>query len=122
MENEWYNNRISKKLNIEYPRDFSICDIDGVVRFGYYKDRVQNNRFIIYESKNEIEKSMGKSQLTSLKMLSDAIDWTKFDEYSGVFVFKIIDLENEILWYDLQGNKIRTVTFKELYNIFSGKL
>jgi hypothetical protein len=122
MENEWYNNRISKKLNIEYPRDFSICDIDGAVRFGYYKDRVHNNRFIIYESKNELEKPMGKSQLTSLKMLSDAIDWTKFDEYSGVFVFKIIDLENEILWYDLQGNKIRTVTFKELYNIFSGKL
>jgi len=122
MEKEWYNNRISKKLNTEYPKDFSICDIDGAVRFGYYKEGIKKTRFIIYESKNENEKKMGTSQLETLRTLKNAIDWTRFDEYSGVFVLHIKDLENDIIWYDLEGNKIRTVTFKELYNLFSKKL
>ena len=64
---------------------------------------------------------MGNSQLTTLRTLNNAIDWTKFDEHSGVFVLKIIDLENKIIWYDLQGNEIRITSFKELYKIFSCK-
>jgi hypothetical protein len=117
MKDTWHNNRISEKLNKEYKKDFSICDIDGVVRCNYGI----KTRFIIYESKNEYEKSMGDSQLTTLRTLNNAIDWVKFDEYSGVFVLKIIDLENKIIWYDLQGNEIRKTNFKELYNIFSCK-
>jgi len=117
MKDTWHNNRISEKLNKEYKKDFSICDIDGAVRCNY----VNKTRFIIYESKNENEKLMGASQLITLKILNSSIDWTKFDEYSGVFVLKIIDLENEIIWYSLEGIEIRKTTFKELYNIFSCK-
>ena len=119
MKNDWQNNRISKKLNLEYKKDFSICDIDGAVRCQYG----EKTRFIIYESKNEYERNMGNSQLTTLRLLQDAINWQKFDEYSGVFVLKIIDLDKdnikEIVWYDLKGTEIRKTTFKELYNIFS---
>ena len=59
--------------------------------------------------------------LLSLRTLNNAIDWTKFDEYSGVFVLQIIDLENEIIWYNLKGVEIRKTNFKELYNLFSCK-
>lgn len=117
MIDTWHNNRISEKLNKEYKKDFSICDLDGVVRC-HYKDKT---RFIIYESKNENEKSMGKSQLLTLQILDNSINWNNFDEYSGVYVLKIIDLENKIIWYNLKGIEIRTTTFEELYKIFSCK-
>ena len=115
MKGTWHNNRISEKLNKEYKKDFSLCDIDGAVRCNYSK----HIRFIIYESKNIYEKNMGESQLTTLKVLNDSIDWDNFDEYSGVYVMKIIDLDNEIIWYNLEGVEIRRTTFEELYNIFS---
>ena len=118
MKNTWHNNRISEKLNKEYKKDFSICDIDGAVRCQYGKQ----TRLIIYESKNINERLMGSSQLITLKILNDCIEWKKFDAYSGVYVLKIIDLENEIIWYNLKGVEIRKTTFKELYNIFSCKL
>jgi hypothetical protein len=122
MINTWHNNRISKKLNEDFPKDFSICDIDGVVRTEYNINGEWKKRFIIYESKNEYEKIMGESQRKSLKLLNDSIDWSKFDEYSGLYVLKIIDLENEILWYDINQNLIRKTNFTELYNIFSCKV
>jgi hypothetical protein len=121
MIGTWHNNRISEKLNKEYSKDFSICDIDGVVRCNYYAEGIKKTRFIIYESKNEFEKSMGISQLSSLKLIRDSIDWKKFDEFSGVYVLKIIDLESKIIWYTLDGVEIRKTTFKEVYNIFSCK-
>ena len=121
MKGTWHNNRISEKLNKEYKKDFSICDIDGAVRCAYIKNNVWHNRFIIYESKNEYEKDIGDSQLKTLKLINDNFNWTKFDEYSGVFIIKIIDLENELQWFNLQGIFIRTTTFDELYNIFSVK-
>ena len=102
MKNTWHNNRISEKLNKEYKKDFSICDIDGAVRCQYGKQ----TRLIIYESKNINERLMGSSQLITLKILNDCIEWKKFDAYSGVYVLKIIDLENEIIWYNLKGVEI----------------
>ena len=121
MKGTWHNNRISEKLNKEYKKDFSICDIDGAVRCAYIKNNVWHNRFIIYESKNEKEKDIGDAQLKTLKLINNNFNWTKFDEYSGVFIIKIIDLENELQWFNLQGILIRTTTFDELYNIFSVK-
>ena len=121
MINTWHNNRISEKLNLEYPKDFSICDIDGLVKCFYTENNKIKVRFIIYESKNIHEKAMGKAQLTSLKILNDSIDWSKFDEFSGVYVLKIIDIDNKIIWYSLDGEIKRETTFSELYNIFSGK-
>lgn len=121
MKGTWHNNRISEKLNKEYKKDFTICDIDGAVRCAYIKNNVWHNRFIIYESKNEYEKDIGDAQLKTLKLINDNFNWTKFDEYSGVFIIKIIDLENKLQWFNLQGILIRTTTFDELYNIFSVK-
>ena len=117
MKGTWHNNRISEKLNKEFKKDFSMCDIDGAVRCQYGR----NTRFIIYESKNEMERPMGTSQLTTLKLLNDSVKWENFDDYSGVYVMKIIDLENLIIWFDVKGIEIRRTTFKELYKIFSCK-
>lgn len=122
MKNTWHNNRISEKLNKEYSRDFSICDIDGVVRCHYKVNGKTKTRLIIYESKNKNEKKMGKSQLLSLNHLNDSIDWPKFDNYSGLFVIVINDLIKDLRWYDLKGNLKLITNFDELYNIFSGKL
>ena len=116
MKDEWYNNAISKKLHEEYPKDFSICDVDGLVRFSYWRTRL-----IVYESKWENEKKMGDPQKKSLITLDDAIDWSKFDSMSGCFVLQIVDLENEIRWFNMDRQKVRTTTFKGLYEIFSGK-
>jgi hypothetical protein len=118
MTGTWQNNRISEKLYNEYPRDFSICDIDGAVRC-HYSDNGTQTRFILYESKNEGEKPMGKSQYLTLKFLRDSIDWHRFDRYSGLFVLKIIDLDNDIIWYNLEGDIIRRTNFDNLYRIFS---
>ena len=122
MKNDWQNNRISKKLNLEYPTYFSLCDIDGAVRCEptQFND-IDKTRLIIYESKNEKEKLMGNSQLTTLKTIQESIDWSSFDAESGVFVMKIIDLKTQIIWYDLQGTEVRRTNFNELYDVFRGK-
>lgn len=121
MIDTWHNNRISYKLNKEYPKNFSICDIDGAVRFEYYKNNIKYKRLIIYESKNQFEKKMGKSQLETLKLIKNSINWDLFDLYSGVFVLKIIDIDNTIEWYSLEGLLIRITNFENLYSIFSNK-
>ena len=121
---DWCNNRISKNLYEDYPKDFSLCDIDGAVKC-FYKDQETGKtviRFIIYESKNEHEREMGKSQLSTLKIIDDAINWKQFDKYSGLYVLKIKDIDNEIIWENLQSKEIRRTTFEELYNIFSCKV
>lgn len=122
MINTWHNNRISEKLNKEFARDFSICDIDGLVRCNYKKDEVLHQRFIIYESKNEKEKTIGDSQLKSLRYLENSIDWSRFDNYSGMYVIKIIDLEKELRWFNLKGEFLFETDFKKLYEIFSAKI
>lgn len=122
MKNDWQNNRISKKLNLEFPTYFSLCDIDGAVRCepSQYNE-IDKTRLIIYESKNENEKPMKEQQHTTLKIIQASIDWSRFDSESGVFVMKIIDLEKNIIWYDLQGTEVRRTNFNELYDVFRGK-
>lgn len=122
MIKSWHNNRISKKLNEEYDKTFSLCDIDGMIRTHYYDKSCLKTRFIIYESKNDLEKKMGSSQLKSLRLLESSVNWNSFDSFSGLFILKIIDIENKIEWYKLNGKLIRTTNFKQLYEIFSGKI
>ena len=121
MTGEWYNNRIGKKLYEEFPRDFSVCDVDGLVRFEYYKNNSHYTRLIIYESKNEDERPMKSAQYKSLKMIDEAINWHMFDYLSGLFVLKIRDIDKSIFWYTMDRELVRETTFQELYNIFSGK-
>jgi|TARA_Y100000296_G_scaffold83792_1_gene115581 hypothetical protein len=123
MIGTWHNNRISEKLNKEYKHDFSICDIDGCVRC-HYKTAAGEfmTRFIIFESKNENEKEMRSAQHKSLQYLNNAIDWSYFDRFSGLYIIKIIDLDNRLEWYDINKKLIRITTFDELYKIFSGKV
>lgn len=121
MIDTWHNNRISEKLNTNFPKDFSICDIDGAVRCEYNLDGIWKKRFIIYESKNENEKKMGDSQKKTLKLINDSIDWSKFDSYSGLYILKILNIEDKILWFNINQELVRTTNFKELYNIFSCK-
>jgi hypothetical protein len=122
MINSWHNNRISKKLNEEYNKTFSLCDIDGMIRTHYYDKGCLKTRFIIYESKNEMEKKMGGSQLKSLSLLESSIDWSKFDCFSGLYILKILDIDKKIEWYKLNGKLIRTSNFIELYKIFSAEI
>lgn len=122
MIGTWHNNRISEKLNKEYPRDFSICDIDGLVRTHYSSCGKQKTRLILYESKNQSEKIMGDSQRQSLEMIDKSIDWSAFDECSGVYVIKIIDIENSLDVFRVSTREhICNVSFEELYQIFSAK-
>ncbi len=120
MKHTWHNNRISQKLEEEFPRDFSICDIDGTVRYEYEEGNKLKCRLIIYESKNQFEK-ISKSQIKTLKKINNNIKWSSFDETSGIYIIKIIDIDNCLEWYDLDNKLIATTTFKELHGIFTNK-
>ena len=122
MIGTWCNNRISEKLNQDYPRDFSLSDIDGCIRCHYktINGEIQT-RLIIYESKNEKEKEMGGAQYKTLSILNNSIKWENFDKYSGLFIIKIVDINNRLEWYDIDKEVIRITTFDQLYRIFSCK-
>jgi len=79
----WQNNLFNKRINEEFPKKFSLCDLDGIITF-FYEDKV---RLIIYETKRNYE-DCSKTQLTTLNLLRESIDWNKFDEWSGVFLIK----------------------------------
>lgn len=85
MKNDWHNNLISKRLDEEYPHDFSICDIDGVTRVFYKAKNGYKNRLIIYESKHKNEPA-SQQQLETLFLLNDIIDWSKLDSRSGLYL------------------------------------
>ena len=117
MKDSWHNNLIGKRLNERSDwHDFGLCDIDGASLKVY----LSNKRFIIYESKYRME-NLSQSQKRILDTLDEAIDWKKFDELSGVFIIRIVDIDEELEWFDLQGKLIRTTTLDELYEIFSAK-
>ena len=126
MRDTWHNNLISKELSLYYPHDFSICDLNGVVRWSFFRNGEQKHRLIIYESKNQYEK-ISNTQLESLRILNEHIDWTDFDNYSGCYIIKIIKEKKdkrpvEMEWYNLYDKMIRKTTMDELYKIFSGKV
>ena len=87
MKNDWHNNKISKRLDEEYPHDFSICDIDGACRVFYKENNFYKNRLVIYESK-ELSEIITQTQLNTLFVLDHNIKWENFDEFSGLFIIR----------------------------------
>lgn len=87
MKNDWHNNLISKKLDEEYPHDFSICDIDGACRVFYKHEGNYKSRLVIYESKH-LNEPIHQTQLQTLFEISDNMNWENFDKQSGVFVIR----------------------------------
>ena len=87
----WQNNYFNERIYKEFPRKFSIEDIDGIIRFEYVENDVWKTRLIIIEIKRFDEKEIGQAQLKTLSTLYKAIDWNKFDDKSGVFLIKAID-------------------------------
>lgn len=129
MKTYWQNNIISKRLNEDFPHDFSICDIDGVCRCGYKdKNGKQKIRLIIYECKYENEKE-SKTQMDTLNFLKEFIDWSKFDSKSGVCLLRVMDENADNLKiYSFKRNGIkyekkflRDLTIKDFYNLISVK-
>ena len=131
MKNSWHNNKISKRLDEEYPHDFSICDIDGICRCFYKQNNTWKTRFIIYESKEKNEEA-SQTQLQSLYELQTNIKWENFDEYSGVYLLKHDEAVEKIDMYKIKmikgyGNRIygydkfHETTMTGFYNIISVK-
>lgn len=83
----WQNNNFNKRVFEEFPREFSLEDVDGVITF-YYEGKV---RLIIYEIKSVNERNPGMPQLLMLNLLRQSIDWRKFDDKSGVFIIRGLD-------------------------------
>jgi len=107
----WCNNPISKKLNLRYKHDFSICDIDGVCRC-FYKVDDWITRMVIYESKYKDEIA-SQTQLQSLYYLNEAIKWEMFDKQSGLFLIRIMELDSNNEPEILEINKIFEVGWKK---------
>jgi len=103
MKDSWHNNKISKKLNEEYPHDFSICDIDGACRVFFKEDGKYKNRLVIYESK-EINEEIKQTQLNTLWEINANMRWENFDEYSGVYLIR----HDEEIW-NLKIYKIQKI-------------
>jgi len=133
---EWCNNLISKKLNLRYKHDFSICDVDGVCRCFYKIDDNWITRMVIYESKHKDE-IPSQTQLQSLYYLDNSIKWEIFDKRSGLFLLRIMELDSnnepsileinkiiEIGWKKYFLEKIKgncTISFEQFYNWISAK-
>ncbi len=100
IEKGGLNNNLNTRLNKEYSHDFSICDIDGVSRCFYKKDNKWINRLVFFEAKRSYEK-WSKTQISTLKIINKAIDWSKFDDKSGMFVLK--DTGDNETEYDKMG-------------------
>ena len=120
---DWCNNDIGAKLNKEYPRDFSLCDIDGVVRTEYVSASCWHTRFIIYESKHPNE-HLGESQLRTLTTLSASMNWKQFDDFSGIYLIKH-DMELlKVRIYRVNNNDIQHIgnmSFDMFYAWISAK-
>ena len=142
---EWYNNDIGKRFNKDYPRTFSLCDMDGITRCGY-KDSTSNkheDRLIIYESKHIGEKAktnefvqvtkkteISQPQFDTLCLLKSIIDWSKLDNKSGVYAIihdnkvknlKLYDIDknwNKGQW-DRKCDLTKEITMDEFYNLVS---
>jgi len=131
MKNEWYNNEIGKRLHEEYAHDFSVCDIDGVCRCFYKIKGEWHTRLIIYESKYDGE-HISDTQLGSLFDLDNAIDWSRFDNYSGTYIIihnqeltklKVNKIENisNTLKPDFSLKYVNTINMDIFYNWVSAK-
>lgn len=113
-EIRWQNNRLNEILNVRYKHDFSLCDIDGVA----LKLHSLNKRLIIFETKNARER-ISNSQLTTLRTIEESINWKGFDRFSGVYILQLVDIENDIRWFNTSRRVVRRTTIDELYLIFS---
>ena len=111
MNRGWHNNIFNKRIWEEFPREFSLEDIDGVIRFHYLIDGNLKTRFILYEIKKVNEK-IELPQLKTLFLLKKSINWEKFDEKSGIFIIKALDeFFNQSKILKLYDNK--AVLFKD---------
>lgn len=108
-----------------FPHDFSIHDIDGFAWWAptkYYHDHLKK-RLVLYEFKHSNESITG-TQLTGYRMLANVIDWTQFDEHSGVFLIRQAkNTTDEFDVYDIRNIKEKktTMTIDKIYEWFSNK-
>ena len=144
---EWYNNDIGKRFNEDYPRTFSLCDMDGITRCGYEEpvSGKYENRLIIYESKHIGEKAktdksvqvtkkteISQPQFDTLCLLKSVINWSKLDNKSGVYAIihdnkvrnlKLYDIDknwnNDKGQWDRKCNLTKEITMDEFYNLVS---
>lgn len=77
------NNPLNKKINEELPHDFSICDLDGVIRWNKPYGTIK--RLSIYEYKHYNE-HLSNTQLDTLKEIDRRMDWRGLDDMSGVWL------------------------------------
>jgi hypothetical protein len=118
IDKKWCNNPFNARINKEFPKKFSLCDLDGVIRFQYKG----GTRLIIYEVKRSLEYLKEQQEIT-LWLLKESIDWSKYDNQSGVFVIRALD-DNfdkcDIYSFSNEGKlrKIATYEFKEFRKWF----
>lgn len=119
VEKKWRNNIISARMNDEFPRSFSICDVDGAVHVFYSGNK---KRIIIYESKFKNEE-LTDSQTRMLYMLEEYFDFSKCDRYSGVYIFVGENANfDEISIYKIESKQQifkAIISIKQLYGLFS---
>jgi hypothetical protein len=84
---EFFSCPIAKKLNLEYGKSFSLCDVDMMFRKEYISASKHYTRCVIVESKHDNE-PISDAQYKSLAFLHSIIDWSKCDEKSGVFIVR----------------------------------
>ena len=130
-----FNSLINKIMNEKYPHSFGLMDIDGISRVEYYKNGIQYSRMIIYESKYpmEFDKMQRKitSQLRTLLLLNNCINWNKLDNLSGINIFRTEYIQKQesnklknldvYTINDLKNPKWKGMSIDELYELLSAK-
>lgn len=119
----WCNNRVNRAMAERYPHDFSICDVDGLVRCHYVSQSINKTRMILFESKYPHEK-ISDSQIKTLTEFSASVRWEKYDSMSGVYLIRY-ESENSIDVYrvcnDSMYYRANLSSMDRLYEWFSAK-
>lgn len=78
--NEWCNNPINKIMANQFPHDFSIMDIDGMI----VKEYGNKIRILFTEIKNIGEKSSNRQNI-GYSYIFNSFNWSKYDIFSGIY-------------------------------------
>ena len=114
------NNRFNKKIETEMPHKFSLCDVDGLVRWNNTEGTP--TRIIFFEWK-EANETLTDTQKETLIEIGKGFNWNKYDEHSGIYVIRAIEEYPDLDYVDVSSimdcNNYTRMSFSSLYTWFN---
>ena len=114
------NNRLNDKIDNYMPHKFSLCDVDGVIRWNN-KESIPS-RVIFFEWKETNEK-LSTTQKETLIEIAKNFNWDKYDKLSGVYIIKAVEKYPDLDYVDVSSimdcDNYNRMSFSSLYLWFN---